>query len=209
MRKFCFKCGNTSNLDEEGLCIECKSSGRIKSKEVVKIIRCPHCHYFKLKGGWQKINNTEELIEKVISPLIEGDYKYSYDERNGIISIKLIGKDEKSMELRLKNEPCKICSRKKGGYYVAKVQLRGNNLDKNFDELYNLFRKKERRGYFITKVEKVKNGYDFYLSSLNFAQTVIRDFCKDKKVERKFSKELKSRRGGKYIYRYVISLRVL
>ena len=67
-------------------------------------------------------------------------------------------------------------------YYEAKIQLRPAS-EKILDFVNNQI--KERKGVFISKIDKLKTGVDIYISDQRFAQAL------GKKLKKVFGGELK------------------
>jgi nonsense-mediated mRNA decay protein 3 len=117
---------------------------------------------------------------------------------------------ELSMELPLKKETCKICRLKAGGYYEAILQVRGNDAARIrglIEEEARLASREDGRA-FLTKVEEVEGGVDFYLSSAALARRLGRTLKRVHGAELSESAKLVGQARGRRRYRVSVLARL-
>jgi NMD protein affecting ribosome stability and mRNA decay len=92
-------------------------------------------------------------------------------------------------------------------YYEAIIQIRPSN-----KEVLEFIDKKisERKGMFISKVEKLKTGVDLYVSDQRFARALSKFLKKKFGGEVKLTRKLHtvSKRTGKPLYRVTVLFRL-
>jgi nonsense-mediated mRNA decay protein 3 len=118
--------------------------------------------------------------------------------------------------VRLKRGACKECSKQKGSYFEAILQLRGDerSLNKsNEDEIrqHVLDRvdalRADSREVFVSKVERVRGGLDFYFSTAPAARNIARELQDQRCAEYKESTSLWGRREGREVFRVTFLVR--
>jgi nonsense-mediated mRNA decay protein 3 len=183
--------------------------------------------------GWEDVGSMREAVEAAIEQaliLSKGarvtDTKIQVsqkDERNLQVDVGLLlvieGKEferKLSTIVRLKRGSCPQCSKKQGNYYEAILQVRGpgRTLPELTETEVERFVKdrvaslrKSSRDVFLSKVERVKGGLDFYFSTIPAARTIARDIENSMCAEYKESSSLWGRRDGKDIYRMTFMVR--
>lgn len=232
---FCVECGKEGELIGS-LCIECFSSKHMKVSlpDHVDLITCAHCSSMSLDGRWQDVGSVREGAEAAIASAVAIPRGASVKE----MSIELSEKDERNMDvrarfvvaveghefvrdlstiLRLKRGSCDQCSKQKGSYYEAVLQVRGDERSMNKDaerEIERMVRdrvaamRKSSRGAFISKIERVKGGLDFYFSTAKAAGAVAREIQDTRCAEYKESSSLWGRRDGEEVYRMTYLVRM-
>lgn len=141
----------------------------------------------KLPSGWRvKVKSHDEKQVEAVFVSIYDNEKIGFS---------------KTLELKIARETCQRCERISGGYYEAIAQLRGD-----WDKINNLIPKitkyVERRGGFITKVEKVEGGKDVYVSD----KLMMNEFFHDYELKPTRSFRLYGMKRGKKLYRNTYSL---
>jgi nonsense-mediated mRNA decay protein 3 len=138
----------------------------------------------------------DAVIRKMDLSLLSGD-EYAQNWEVHAVMDSFGQKIERTAEIkvRIRYVLCPSCARKRGGYYEAKLQLRGRipeDWEKNVTEAY---------------AENVKGGIDLYFSSLADERAVVKKFTSMRNVEVKESKKLHTVKNGKAIYKYTTLLR--
>ncbi len=185
----------------------------------IKIKRCPHCGSVFL-GGWsERAIKEDEVIGTVINTLfnIQGPtFEVTGDEYNRKVSFEGISSrngEEKTGQFFLQTFPstCPVCTKKLGNYYEAIFQLRGEKGDRQdsiLNFLVDLVENAHSKDVFLTKLERIKEGYDLFLSDKQFARSIAR-----KAIDRfggtfKETSHLVGMKKGAEIYRITVSVRI-
>ncbi len=153
---------------------------------------------------------------------IKSDFE---DENNVIVSVithvnvlGLKAEEEHDTRIRIKRVVCDECSKQHGGYWEAKVQLRGSkrglsevDLEKALEMVDQIVvsREKKEKSAFVTKVEEIHNGLDFYLGSKNLGKAISKGLANEFGGEVKESHKLIGKKDGKDVYRTTYSVRAL
>ncbi len=213
---FCAKCGReTQELSEGGLCEQCQPPRRRHVPQVIRVAQCPHCGYFKLQGKWQEIESFSQLLSLLLSRYFTDDYYAVFDDnpdQQTIAVTAYYADDSVEITIRIQSQPCNWCSRRHGGYYTTVIQLRTDtevkSCEQPYRELMSYLKGNATRKRFVSHTQQHKNGYDIYVSSLQYAQQTLAAFARQYPIERKQSKSLLSHKEGKPIYRHTISVRL-
>lgn len=232
---FCVECGKEGELIGS-LCEKCYSKKHVQPSvpDHVDLTLCAHCQAMQTDKGWEDVDSIRQAAEAAVENalLLPKEAKVSdfrvhlseKDEHNLEARIEvmlMIEGHEFSRELRtivrIKRGSCTECSKQQGRYYEAILQVRGQerSLPKHLEsEIERMVKdrvasmRKASREVFISKVEKVKGGLDFYFGTINSARSVSRElqdtFCADFKE----SSSLWGRRDGRDIYRMTYLVRL-
>jgi len=205
---FCARCGK--EIKGFGLCVACYLDLNPIYVENFEIVRCPVCGHFLYKTWNEKIDNMQiikniKFPEKIEVRKIDLHYKISKILN---FTARIYGKYNNEEFEREISGKCKIikkicieCSRSARGYYEAIIQFRGNEVQiKRAMEFLNMNKK------FISKVEEVKNGCDVYLTSKDFANSLIKIFS-DGGATIKLSKSIGGVKDGKTVFRKCILIK--
>jgi len=124
---------------------------------------------------------------------------------------------EVTTTVRLGRGSCKECSKQKGSYYEAIIQLRGDDraladgqelrMETHVRERFDSLRAKNRE-VFLTKVLRVRGGLDFYTSTVQSARAVARELQEHHSAEFKESSSLWGRQDGRDVYRVTFLVRL-
>ena len=161
---------------------------------------CRDCGQMKMHGNWTP---SEDPILDLIKTTMDNKNikKYTIEEIKGdpyrvfyAIHVQLPEPDIE-FEIRIKHILCEKCSKKRGGYYEAKVQLRGNIPEEWEDAVQD------------ARIEKIRGGFDLYFFSITQAMLFAKSFGKKHKAEKKESRKLYTVKDGKKIYKTTILLR--
>ena len=215
MPKYCPTC-NRSSADCHFYGDFCEFCARdrfgLKLDEAIEITRCKKCGKIRVVGDF--VLPTEQNIEDAVKRRFS---KYALTllrvERSGNVVVELIDernrsqvKIEKEIKVDYKKTLCESCYKRLSDYYEAVVQVRGNEqrgirIMKKIKEYF------ERRGEFISKVKRVDNGYDVFVSNKRMAS----QFMSFMKLHPVVSYTLTGVKNGKKIYKntYAIHYRDL
>ncbi len=229
------ECGREEEL-VGSLCRECYSKryGKASLPEHVDITLCAHCSAMETDHGWKDVGSVREAAEAAVESALE----LSEDAKLLDIDLQLEELDERNMSadvtvslesqgiplerslsttIRLKRGSCTECSKKQGRYYEAILQVRGSDKGLTDEEQRSVERsvrgkvevlRKTNRDVFVSKIEEVKGGLDFYFGSIPAAKSIARDMQETLCAEYKESSSLWGRRDGKDIYRMTFLVRL-
>lgn len=232
---FCVECGREGELIGS-LCVECysKRHATVSLADHVDLTLCAHCSSMETDKGWEDVGSVREAAVLAVEHALKLPKGASLSEAR----VHLSEKDERNLEaavdivfnleghaferalgtvVRLKRGSCIECSKQQGRYYEAILQVRGQEreLDKATERGIQAMvtervasMRKSSREVFISKVERVKGGLDFFFSTIPAARNVARELQESKCAEFKESSSLWGRRDGKDIYRMTYLVRL-
>ena len=232
---FCVECGKECELIGP-LCPDCYSKKNVVAglPQYIDVTQCSHCSSFLLDGRWTEAESVKEAVESAVERELQVPGGLQVEGT----TVQLSQKDERTYEatvtvaltaqghrferelaatIRMKQGVCKECSKQKGSYYEAIIQLRGNdralpdNVEKDTDryvrERIEAMRANSR-GVFLTKVERVRGGIDFYVSTAQAARIIAREMLDRHSAEFKESSSLWGRQDGRDVYRVTFLVRL-
>ena len=232
---FCVECGREGELIG-ALCQDCYSKKHVQPTiaDHVDLTICAHCQSMQTDKGWEDVGSIRQAAETAI----EDSLVLPKDAKVSDFRVRLSEKDERNLEakvdvmlvvqgheftrelqtiVRIKRGSCTECSKQQGSYYEAILQVRGpeRTLPKQLEaEVERVVRsrvgamRKSSREVFLSKVEKVKGGLDFYFSTVSSARSVSRELQETYCAEFKESSSLWGRRDGKEVYRMTYLVRL-
>jgi len=210
---FCIKCGKPAWKDN--LCKECfleKNELFSIKNSVVRIKECSCGRYFIKKWVKPKKSIIEDITNdniKLLGDISEKSVSWKRKGNKYIVRVRAVGtigglqkEEEKEYIIITRKNMCDVCTKRKGNYYEAQIQLRGVSLKKFF----SILPKKDRDK--ITKLEKVRNGFNIYLSDKKMAKKIIVGM-KRLNLNIKPSYKLVGMKKGRKIYRDYYSVKPL
>lgn len=231
----CLKCGQREQF-ADNLCEECllKSIDPIKIPAVIQGTVCSSCNRIQKGKSWLEIEGSIDdaavhladlqldISDDVQNPRVE--LSIDHDDQN---LFKISGKatsvykgvivhQDLATEVRLHLHTCPYCSRQMSSYYEAIIQLRGLDhlTEKQLDDLLQKVRDDTTSAsikdpnVFISKEEKVRGGYDFYMGENSFARQMAHRLHDRFGGEMKWSSSLFGRKLGRDIYRHTYLVRL-
>lgn len=113
-------------------------------------------------------------------------------------------------EIPLERHICRVCKLKAGGYYEAILQVRGGDISRIREvvESEAMQASAEDARVFITKVEEVEGGVNFYLSSIALARKLGRILKQRFGAELSESAKLVGQVAGRRRYRVSVLARL-
>jgi len=232
---FCVECGREDELIGS-LCVACYSKRHPVASlpDHVDLTLCVHCSSMQTVKGWEDIGSVREAAEAAIDEalvlekgvvLSDVSVRLSEtDERNIQATVNIVAgleehvfKRELQTMVRLKRGSCTECSKQHGNYYEAILQVRGpgRELGKAIErEMQDMVTsrvasmRKSTREVFISRIESVKGGLDFYFSTIGAARSVARELQDALCAEFKESSSLWGRKGGKEVSRMTFLVRL-
>jgi len=234
--RFCVKCGKDVEKTLDGLCIECYLDGRqfTSLPHHLDLEVCAVCGEYYLGGKWtpsSKKNAVEDFTFENVT-VLNGNrikclesFSEEQDPRTFVatviseVSIEgVVLESEASTIVRVKNTVCKRCSRIQGSYYESILQVRSEEkaLDEDtMEQVVNMVmgyvdqQSRINRQHFISKVEKMHGGVDFYISSIALGRTIAKIVSDKYSGENKESAELVGRTpDGQDMYRITYLVRL-
>jgi nonsense-mediated mRNA decay protein 3 len=232
---FCVECGKEGELIGS-LCEECYSKKHLHASlpEHVDVTMCAHCSAVKTERGWESVGSVKEAAEMAVEQAItvSKDAKMTgmqmalseRDERNFVaevaVEISAHGKEFQrtlTTSVRLKRGACSECSKQMGSYYEAILQVRGPERSLAENDMRDAERmvrarvesmRRSSREVFLSKIDRVKGGLDFYFSTIPAARTVAKELQETLCAEYKESSSLWGRRDGKEVHRMTYLVRL-
>ena len=232
----CVDCGEEKEIFRSGSCLSCylKTHQFTKGPDVFTIPYCVHCNSYKYKNLWY-LESFETILTRYIKKFFSISHElesisFSFqcqdvDEYIKQCTVDIIGlldgkkiSESHSIEIRIKNHVCDICSKQFGGYHEAIIQLRPEKKklsDEKIDELLFfvedqiVFLQKKNPNLFLADMGREHGGLDFYLSDKQAAFTIV------KKIQETYggyittSTKNVGMKDGRQLYRDTYLLRLL
>jgi len=205
MKMFCPRCGRKSY----GLCIDCFLGENPVRLRDVKLSLC-NCGNYLYRGHWSKniTDSIERIVEKNLivpseiklkSMRVLPEFKGNRVDLEIWVSGLYKGRDFRKKfdtNIRIEGRECPECSKLGSGYYEAVIQFRTKKpvADLNLNTR------------FISKIKKVRGGFDLYITSAKYARQVKKRFD-DLGFQIKESSKLVGKKDGKNAYRISISIK--
>ncbi len=224
------ECGE-EGIVYQGLCQKCLPKKRrlLEIPAVLDLAQCPNCGAYKLPGGWRKAS-LEEALESIASKSAklprdvrqhhltvtsspEDDRKLNVHVSAGLDLEGMAVTEERELKARVKVEVCPQCSKLKGDYYEAIIQVRAQDRQLREEEMERARRFIAERvssgeGLFVTREEKVHGGLDVYLSSSRAGKTIAQALGTSLGGRVSSSPRLHTRKKGKDVYRMTYLVRL-
>jgi nonsense-mediated mRNA decay protein 3 len=224
LSKFCPRCGEETDKlygDKKQLCSECfpDKNSLLNIPEEVEIKVCGVCGRMKHHGKWLEEYTIQEQLGLAFSDFseegVEMEIQFWEEDENDDLSVRVHSlkddiHDEQDTRVIFEEVQCSDCARFNGGFFKAKIQLRGENLEpigeKIVDKAAEITNK--NRKSFLSNVEKADGGYNYYLSTEPMNKKIL-GMLRDRfnpEIERSY--ELVGEENGEEVYRNVVSVRI-
>ena len=201
----CPKCGAKSTEKEfvDAFCVDCVKFN-IEIPQKIEFDKCGDCSKIYIGGEWKKYSERE--VKDYIERKCKGDFEsVKYSEGTLVITCKKGGQDyelEKEIEVIFQKKLCNDCSKVRGSYFEAIIQVRG---DPGLVEKYTRWiAGKLERYSFVSKIDTLKEGNDIYCGETRQAFKVLSMF----KLKYQSSKKLHTKKQGKKMYRTTFVIRL-
>jgi nonsense-mediated mRNA decay protein 3 len=232
---FCVRCGREGST-YESLCVECflENARFTTVADHVDLQRCAYCGDYLIKGKWIKHPAIEEAAREAAVRAItvkkgadltktktevEAADKNNYRVRMraAVEYSDLTLEEELETIVRIKGAMCPRCSKIVGNYYESIIQVRGRGRKLNDRQKEHYLHeidskveaaKEENREMFVSKVEEVPGGLDFYLSSISLGKSLSKELADRAGAEVKESSTLVTQKEGKDVYRVTFLVRL-
>jgi len=224
LSKFCPRCGQETDKlygENKQLCAECfpEKNSLLDIPDEVEIKVCTVCGRMKHHGKWREEYTIQEQLGLAFSEFDEDDVRMELqfweDEETEKIQVRVHtfkGEIESFQDTRIDFEEvqCRDCSKFNGGFFKAKIQLRGEDLKPVSEAIIDKAAEitNENRKSFLSNVDQVDSGYDYYLSTEPMNKKILgmlRDRF-DPEIQRSY--ELVGEQNGEEVYRNVVSVRI-
>jgi nonsense-mediated mRNA decay protein 3 len=232
---FCVRCGREGPT-YESLCVECflANTRFTKAPDHVDLQHCSYCGDYLIDGKWAKRGSVEEAVREAASRSVEvrkgaelartRTEVREADSKNYRVSVSatvsysdLTVDEELSTIVRIKGAICPRCSKMVGHYYESIIQVRGRGR-KLTDRQKERFTEEiasrvaaaqeENREMFLSRVEEVAGGLDFYLSSISLGKVISKELAERAGAEVKESSTLVTQKEGRDVYRVTYLVRL-
>jgi nonsense-mediated mRNA decay protein 3 len=231
----CIVCGK-DEVFLKNLCKDCFSLKHrfLKIRDKISLTICYYCSTVRIKKSWTEYSSKEEAIQATVVSFIEADGEAAdlrpdvelrfLDDHNvhADINASFNMEGERVIEtmstfVNINYGVCDNCSRAVGNYYEAIIQIRasdrplfGDEKEEVTSEIVSTVGEEGRKdsSVFITKVEELKKGIDFYLSSTSNALGLMKKLAKKYGARTKQTSKLVGRKDGRDVYRTTFLIRL-
>src|SRR5438876_85597 len=229
---FCVECG-TEGPVYEGLCAKCfrKRYAVVQPIELLDVARCESCGSHRLRSGWSKVDRElalPQLLREAMAPLAPyervGFTQVTRDEdaNNLALTVKAVGRfqdlavvQDFHVRVRIKPSLCDSCQKQWGRYYEGILQVRGEDRELTPREMGSVrtfvtarVNRSEGTATFVSRIEEVHGGLDFYVSTNALAKGLARDLAGAFGGTVTASPKLFGQRQGREVYRVTALVRL-
>ena len=229
---FCVECGKEGPV-YEGLCANCfrKRHPVVQPVEVLDMLRCDSCGSFRLRSGWSKVDRDlalPQLLREAMPPLPPYErvgfthVAREEDANNLAVTVKAVGRfrdlaplQDFHLRVRIKPSICDSCQKQRGRYYEGILQVRGEerNLTPREGRDVRTFvaarlDRSDDTEAFVSRIEEVHGGLDFYLSKNSLAKGLARDIAGTFGGTVSASPKLFGQKEGREVYRVTALVRL-
>lgn len=222
LSKFCPRCGEeTDELygEEKKYCPECYTdvNDLAEIPRKVEIETCSVCGRMRKKGEWIEAYSIEDQLAEAFAGFSEEGVKMELqfweEDEEFWVRVHLFDRDMQDFEdvrVKWEEDQCSDCARFQGSFYKAKIQLRGEDLETVSDDIMDKAAEltNRNRSDFLSNLEQVDGGYDFYLSTEKMNKKILSMLRQNYSPEIERSYELVGEEDGQRIYRNVVSVRI-
>jgi len=221
LSKFCPRCGEETDTlygDEKKLCPDCYTdvNSLAEIPDEIEIVTCSVCGRMRSKVNWIEAYSIEDQLGEAFSKFGDGidtELQFWEEDEEFFVRVHMYDreiKDHSDVKVDWIEDQCPDCSRFQGGFYKAKIQLRGDNVKKVSDDIVDKSAEltNQNRKDFLSNVESVENGLDFYLSTEKMNKKILSMLREKYSPDIERSYELVGERDGQRVYRNVVSVRL-
>lgn len=229
---FCVECG-AEGPTYDGLCARCfaKKHAVVQAPEVLDGSRCTSCGSFRFKSGWSKMDRElaiPRLLREAIPPLPPFE-RVSFthvareeDANNLALTVKALGRyqgleslQDFHVRLRIKPSLCDTCQKQRSRYFEGILQVRGDGRELTPSEIRAVrtfvaarVDRDDTPLTFISRIEEVHGGLDFYVSTNALGKTLSREIAESFGGTVSASPKLFGQKEGKEVYRVTSLVRL-
>ncbi len=218
---FCVECGKETDELFGGLCIKCyiKSNKFFDIPDNISITVCRNCNAYKIGGEWMH-GEMDVILKNFLEENIrhEGltNFSVQLEEDKVICTGEFHGftiREEGTIGIKIKNSICETCSRMKGGYFEAILQIRKEDgevaereMELSDEVVYK--RASEYGGGYVSKREIKHGGVDYYIGDKKMAASAAKILNEAFHGEASISPSLVGMKDGREIYRNTYIVRI-
>jgi nonsense-mediated mRNA decay protein 3 len=230
--EFCVLCGAEERL-YNSVCRRCflDKNSLVELPQVISLSVCSHCEAVEVGKHWENLDIQEaaardiqrncrvmrgaRCIRVTLSTHIEGQQVEVSTQAEGEFE-DIIQPSSGQVTVKITPRTCDRCSRMHGNYFEAIIQLRVDGRDFSEEELSELqgaithymeVGGRKASGAFISKVEAVRGGLDFYISNNMTAKSITQEMAARYGAKVSGSPKLAGQKDGRDIYRITYLLR--
>ncbi len=229
---FCVECG-AEGPTYQGLCARdfLKKHPVVAPPDFLDLDRCTSCGSFRLASGWSKIDRElalagllPENIRK-LPPWERVTFTHvarEEDANNLSLTVKALGRFEAlqsvqdfRVRVRIKPTLCDSCQKQRSRYFEGVLQVRGDGRELTPEEVRGVrtfvLARVDRSGdtgAFISRIEDVHGGLDFYLSTNALGKTLAREVSESFGGSVSSSPKLFGQKEGREVYRVTSLVRL-
>src|SRR3989454_12142565 len=196
---FCVECGADGPV-YEALGPTCcrKRYPVVKRVDLLDLARCESCASFGLRSGWSKVDR-ELVLPQLLRDAMPAPPPYERvgftqvareeDANNLAVTVKAVGRfrdlapvQDFHLRVRIKPSVCDSCQKQRGRYYEGILQVRGEDRELAPGEVRAVrtfvvarVDRSDDAKAFVSRIEEVHGGLDFYLSKNALAKGIARD----------------------------------
>lgn len=218
---FCVECGKDVDETIDGLCSACYVAKHrlFDIPAIVDVTVCPVCGACKTRGGW-----LHEEPEHHVQHFLEAKAREAPVER---VSVHRDGEtvtcqgtfkgqevtETMKVDVRMHKDMCMQCSRLKGGYFEAILQIRknaGNISQEEIDIADDIVARQviEERGNYVSKRVEHPTGVDYYIGDRGSASMAAKMAKQAFNGKLDISSSLVGRKDGQDVYRDTYIVRI-
>ena len=229
---FCVECG-AEGTTYQGLCARCfmKKHPVVEPPVFLDVARCTSCGSFHLRPGWAKVDRElalPQILREAVAPLPPYE-RVSFthlareeDANNLAVTVKALGRFEDlesvqdfRVRVRIKPVLCDSCQKQRSRYYEGILQVRGDDRELTPKEVravrtFVVVRvdRAEDAKSFVSRMEEVHGGLDFYVSTNALGKTLARELAEAFGGRVSSSPKLFGQKQGREVYRVTSLVRL-
>ncbi|HEY6146094.1 MAG TPA: 60S ribosomal export protein NMD3, partial [Thermoanaerobaculia bacterium] len=229
---FCVECGAEGPV-YEGLCAKCfpKRHPVVAPVALLDLPRCTSCGSYRLRSGWSKVDRDlaiPQLLREAMPPLAPYErvgfthVAREEDANNLAVTVKAMGRfqglaavQDFHLRIRIKPSLCESCQKQRGRYFEGTLQVRGENRELAPREIRDVrtfvvarVDRSEDTEAFVSRIEEVDGGLDFYVSQNALAKRLAREVAEAFGGSVSSSPKLFGQREGREVFRVTALVRL-
>ncbi|MFO8133354.1 MAG: NMD3-related protein [Thermoplasmatota archaeon] len=215
------KCGKNVDDTIDGLCSRCYvvTHQLFDIPAIVDVTICPVCDRCRVDDGWQPETPDRLLQEHLEAQARTAPVHGVSVHRDGTtVTCQGTFKGEQvtetmGVDIRMHKEMCQRCSRLKGGYFEAVLQVRKNGGDispEERDRADDIVARQviEKRDNYVSRRVEHPTGVDYYIGDRGSAQMAAKHVKQAFNATMDVSSSLIGRKDGQDVYRDTILVRI-
>ncbi len=232
----CVECGAEVEELHDGMCDDCYAENKVDVEidDPIEIDYCPTCGSVKKGRKWIERPDLQTVMLDGLenglstSSAVEStSFQVEFDESDpqhirADLDVKMQSggvttEKHLSTNIVLKKYQCENCSKRKGDYFEAILQVRPSLEEMDNSQKEKVIRmvhervevdRGEEKKVFITLEKEIHGGLDFYLSDRRVTKNLAYDIADIFGADVKSSSELVGREDGQNVYKMTHSVRI-